>query len=177
MTRLILAVLFILFSSLSAAAHPAAAPAPGLVAGFLHPLSGLDHLTAMVALGFWAGKIRGAAIWQWPAAFLSFLLFGALTAQGLPHMPFAEGAVLGSALLLAGLAAFRFRLPMSIALPVITASAFAHGHVHGRELALGVADLGAAFGFIAATASLLFLGVLLAYLTSRTEVRALRATS
>jgi urease accessory protein len=175
MTRLTLAVLFILSSSLSAAAHPGAAPAHGLVAGFLHPLSGLDHLTAMVALGFWAGKVRGAAIWQWPLAFLCFLLFGALTAQGLPHVPFAEGPVLGSALLLAGLAAFGFRLPGIIALPLITASALAHGHVHGRELAL--AHLDTAFGFIAATAALLFLGLMLAYLTSRTEVRALRATS
>ena len=177
MTRLTLAVLFILSSSLSAAAHPAVAPAHGLVAGFLHPLSGLDHLTAMVALGFWAGRVGGAAIWQWPAAFLCFLLFGAFTAQGLPHVPFAEGAVLGSALLLAGLAAFRFRLPGIFALPLIAASALAHGHVHGRELALDLTHLGGASGFIAATAVLLCLGVLLAYLTSRTEVRALRATS
>lgn len=177
MTRLALAVLFVLSSSLSAAAHPGAAPAHGLEAGFLHPLSGLDHLTAMVALGYWAANMRGMALWQWPLAFLSFLLFGAMSAQGLAPVPFAEWAVLISALVMAGLAAFRFRLPNGIALSVIAVSALAHGHVHGRELAFDLSDPGVPLGFIAATAALHVLGVLLAYLTSRTEVRAFRATS
>ena len=177
MTRLTLAVFFILSSSLSAAAHPGAAPAHDFGAGFLHPLSGLDHLTAMMALGFWVGKIRGGALWQWPLAFLAFLLFGAMVARGLPHLLVAEWAIVGSALLLTGLAAFRFRLPSGIALPLTAATAFVHGHVHGRELALDLTDLGAVCGFMAATAALLLLGVLLAYLTSRTDVRAFRATS
>jgi len=177
MTRLALAILFILTSSLSAAAHPVVAPAHGFMAGLLHPLSGLDHLTAMVAMGFWAGNMRGMALLQWPLAFLFFLLFGALSAQMLPLAPFAEWAVLGSALVLAGLAVFRSRMVNGIALSVIVVSGLAHGQVHGRELAFDLSDLGVPLGFIAATAALHLLGVLLAYLTSRTEVRAFRATS
>jgi urease accessory protein len=177
MTRLALAILFILSSSLTAAAHPAAAPVHDLVTGLLHPLSGLDHLTAMVALGFWAGSMRGMALWQWPLAFLLFLLFGAMFAQGLPLALFAEYVVLGSALVLVGLAVFRFRLSNAIALSVIAVSALAHGHVHGRELVVDLSEPGMPLGFIAATAALHLFGVLLAYLTSRTDVRAFRATS
>ena len=177
MSQLALAILFVLSSSLSAAAHPGPESAHGFAAAFLHPLSGLDHLLAMVALGFWAGIAGGRALWQWPAAFLCFLLVGALWAQGIERLPVAEELVFGSALIFACLAGLRLRLPNALALALIATAAFAHGHVHGRELALGPSDLGATFGFIAATAALHVLGVLLAYLTSRTEVRALRATS
>ena len=85
--------------------------------------------------------------------------------------------VLGSALVLVGLAVFRFRLSNAIALSVIAVSALAHGHVHGRELVVDLSEPGMPLGFIAATAALHLFGVLLAYLTSRTDVRAFRATS
>jgi urease accessory protein len=177
MTRLALAILFVAVSSLSAAAHQGTGVTHDVLAGFLHPLSGLDHLTAMVALGFWAGALGGRALWQWPMAFLLALLLGAMAARGLPHLPIAEWFIIGSAFILSGLAAFRLRLPSRIALPIIAAAAFTHGQAHGSELALDLADFGPLLGFIAATTALHLLGVLLAYLTSRTEVRAFRATS
>jgi urease accessory protein len=34
-------------------AHADAHPRGGFVAGFLHPISGLDHVVAMVAVGLW----------------------------------------------------------------------------------------------------------------------------
>jgi urease accessory protein len=177
MIRLALAVLLVLATTLPAAAHPGLAPSHDFLTGFLHPLSGLDHVMAMLALGFWAGALGGRALWQWPLAFLLSLLLDAMIAQSLGYHSSAEWLVLGSALVFAGLAVFRFRLPSGVALPLIIAAAFAHGHVHGSELGLGPSDLGATLGFLAATAALHLLGVLLAYLTSRTEVRAFRATS
>ncbi len=178
MTRLALAILLIMPAlTLPAAAHSGPAPAPDFLAGFLHPLAGLDHLTAMLALGVWAGALGGRALWQWPLAFLLFLAVGAMTAEALPHLPLAEGLILGSALVLAALALFRCRFRPIIALPIIAVFASAHGNAHGHGLALRLTDLSPALGFILATAALHLLGMLLAYLTSRTEVRALRATS
>ena len=177
MTRLALAILLIASSSLSADAHQGTGAAHDALTGFLHPLLGVDHLTAMVALGFWAGSLRGSALWQWPLTFLIALMISALAAPTLPHLPVAEWLIIGSALILTALAVFRQRLPSGIALPLIAAAALAHGQAHGRELAIGLADFGPVLGFIAATALLHLLGVVLAYLTSRTEVRAFRATS
>jgi urease accessory protein len=174
MKRLALAILLIASSSLSADAHQGAGAAHDVLSGFLHPLSGLDHLTAMLALGFWAG---GSALWQWPLTFLLALVIGAAAAPALPHLPFAEWLIISSALILALLAVLRLRLPSRIVMPLLAAAALAHGAAHGRELAIGLTDFGPVLGFIAAAALLQFLGVALAYLTSRTEVRAFRATS
>lgn len=177
MTRLALAALLIASSSFSAEAHQGTGAAHAALTGFLHPLSGLDHLTAMVALGFWAGALGGSALWQWPLTFLLALTVGAVAAPALPQLPFAEGLIISSALILAALAVFRLRMPSRIVMPLVAAAGLAHGQAHGRELAIGLTDFGPALGFIAATAFLLLLGVVLAYLTSSTEVRAFRATS
>src|SRR5262249_49206885 len=44
-------------------AHPGHSHAAGWVEGAAHPLLGLDHILAMVAVGLWATQIGGRAKW------------------------------------------------------------------------------------------------------------------
>src|SRR3546814_12475962 len=48
----------------------------GFAAGLLHPLSGVDHLLAMLMVGLWAGIAFPRFWWVCPAAFISFMLGG-----------------------------------------------------------------------------------------------------
>jgi len=62
----------------------------GIYAGLLHPILGLDHLLAMVAVGLLSAQMGGRAIWTVPAAFVSVMAAGgALGILGLP-IPFVE---------------------------------------------------------------------------------------
>ena len=109
-------------------AHTAAGHTHGLGAGLGHPIGGLDHLLAMVAVGLWAAQMGGRALWFVPGAFVSLMLLGgalAFTGVALPHVELGIAAsllVLGlliaaalkmpplaSALLAGGTAAFRHR--------------------------------------------------------------------
>ena len=65
----------------------------GLVSGFLHPLTGLDHVVAMVAVGLWGAFLGAPAIWILPVIFpLVMALGGALGVLGVP-MPGVETGI------------------------------------------------------------------------------------
>jgi urease accessory protein len=178
MTRLSMIAIFIFASGLPAAAHTAALPSADVLAGFAHPLTGVDHLAAMLGLGLWAAVMGGLARWVLPVAFLCGMAFGGAFA----HMtgaafPLPEAAILVSALLLPAFALLRVRLRLPVAAALTVVFALAHGHAHGLELPAGASSLLYASGFLAATAALHWGGVALAHLTSRTDVRPLRTTS
>lgn len=147
------------------AANPAAAHtghgAAGLWDGLLHPLTGTDHLLAMVAVGVVAACAapRGRA-WLAPAAFVGGMLLGG--AGGLVDAPFpgAEPLILGSVFVLAASIGLAVRSSVGpwLLLPLAVAG-LAHGHAHGAE-APGAADpLVYAGGFLLATASLHLAGM------------------
>jgi urease accessory protein len=178
MTRLSMIAIFIFTSGMPAAAHTAALPSADMLAGFAHPLTGLDHLAAMLGLGLWAAVIGGLARWLLPVVFLSGMALGGAFA----HMtgatfPLSETAILVSSLLLPAFALLRVRLQTPVAAALTIVFALAHGHAHGLELPAGASSLLYAAGFLAATAALHLGGIVLAHLTSRTDVRPLRTTS
>src|SRR5580700_9563858 len=77
-----------------AQAHPGHGVASGFTGGLSHPLSGLDHILAMVAVGLWASQLGGRALWAVPAAFVSLMTVGgALGFMGVP-MPMVETGIL-----------------------------------------------------------------------------------
>lgn len=123
-------------------------------AGVAHPLLGLDHLLAMVAVGLWAARIGGHARWLVPLSFLAAMALGTV----LP-VPFAEPGILVSVLVLGLLVLWAPKLPLWAPMAVAALFALAHGHAHGTELP-GVT---AAFGFLLATAALQGLGLVLPY--------------
>ena len=86
-------VLGLLAMSISAQAHPGHLGDSGFTSGFAHPVSGLDHMMAMFAVGLWAAQLGGRATWIVPSAFVSLMtLGGALGWCGVP-LPFVEAAI------------------------------------------------------------------------------------
>lgn len=147
--------LIALVAPLPALAHDV--HADGLVAGFLHPLTGPDHLAAMIAVGLWAGILGGRAVLHLPGAFLGGMLLGGVLAAVGVAIPFVEHGILASVIVLGALVAGATRLPASVAMAGVFG--LLHGHAHGVELA---ADFGAsAPGFLVATALLHGAGLLL----------------
>ncbi|TIP57095.1 MAG: HupE/UreJ family protein, partial [Mesorhizobium sp.] len=94
-------------------AHVGIGTASSFTAGLAHPLSGLDHMTAMVAVGLWAAMKGGKAVWAWPLAFVGVMLAGG--ALGMLHVPvpFVEPGILASVVALGLLVALAIDLPVS----------------------------------------------------------------
>jgi urease accessory protein len=148
---------------------PAAIAHPGHVAGdvaFLsglaHPLLGADHLLAMLAVGLWAARFSGAARWALPAAFIGFMLIGALLGSPGAHLPAAEQMIAASVFALGLAVSTRARIPLAAGAAVVAAFAFFHGYAHVAELPADASFAAFAAGMLAATALLHGTGILLA---------------
>lgn len=152
----------LLLLPLSALAHTGAGPVSGWLAGFSHPIGGLDHLLAMLAVGLWAGQLGGRARWVVPATFVGVMLLGGLLGMsGLP-LPLVEGGILLSLLVLGGLIALAAKAPLSIGVLVVGVFALFHGHAHGTEMAPALGGLAYSAGFALATALLHLAGIAIA---------------
>lgn len=130
--------------------------------GVLHPLVGLDHLLAMVAVGLWAAQRGGRATWLLPVAFVVAMLGGATVGAAGIAMPGVEQGILLSVLLLGALVASAVRVPTAIGVAVVAAFALLHGHAHGTEMPANASGLAYGAGFAVATAALHAVGVIAA---------------
>jgi urease accessory protein len=138
-------------------AHPGH-DSSGLLAGIAHPVTGLDHLLAMLAVGLWAAQQKGAARWALPVTFVgTMLLGGVLGFEGL-QLPFMETGIAASVLALGLLVAVAVRPPVALAVGLTAMFALAHGVAHGLELPEVASPWGYAAGFVAATAALHAMG-------------------
>ncbi|MCP8883693.1 HupE/UreJ family protein [Devosia sp. XJ19-1] len=170
--RSLLTLALTLAATLPAFAHVDPVAHGSLVAGFSHPLLGLDHILAMVAVGVWAAMQGGKAIWIVPAAFVGTMVlgFGAAIA-GVP-LPFVEPVIMASVIFIGIAIALALPVPTSAIAALVGFFAFFHGHAHGGELG----NAGAwqfALGFIAATAALHAVGIGAGLLLTRFSGRAL----
>lgn len=141
-----------------AEAHPGL-HADGLVAGALHPLTGLDHLLAMVAVGLWAASLGGAARWLAPAAFVSLMAVGAALGVGGIVLPGIEPLIAASVVGLGLAVAARLRVSAAAAAALVGVFALAHGQAHGAEMPAMASPLAYGLGFAAATAALHAVGL------------------
>lgn len=155
--RILPLALMLLIAPTMALAHPLH-DAGTFLAGLHHPVGGLDHVLAMVAVGLWAAQLGGRALWATPATFVGAMILGGTAgALGLPF-PAVEPMILASIVLLGVAVALAVRLPLAAALPVIAVFGAAHGWAHGAEgPATGLALYAA--GFALATAALHGLGI------------------
>jgi len=166
MTRRPLPVVWTALAAFVLAANPAAAHeqvgvAGGLFSGFLHPLTGLDHLVAMVAVGIWGAQLGAPAIWILPITFpLVMALGGVLGVLHIP-LPMPEVAIALSALVLGAAVAARVRVPFAIAAVIVAVFAIFHGHAHGTELPTAANPLAYGVGFVVATGLLHLCGILI----------------
>jgi urease accessory protein len=129
--------------------------------GFLHPLTGWDHLLAMVAVGIWAAHLGGRARWLLPTAFLSAMIAGSTLAQATAALPAVEHGIAASLLALGLLIAFAVRLPALAGGALAALCALFHGAAHGAEMPAHTAAWSYGLGFVAATALLHVAGIAL----------------
>lgn len=143
-------------------AHPGHELGDTALQGFLHPLSGLDHVIAMVAVGLLAFSVGGRAIWTVPLAFVFMMAVGAvLGATGL-GLPGVEQGIAASVLVLGMLIVVATRVPLIFATALAGAFAVFHGTAHGLEGATaGIVRTSYFVGFLLATAMLHCAGIAL----------------
>ena len=156
--RLLLAAAAFAASTAPAFAHLDPAEHGSLLAGFTHPLSGLDHILVMIAVGLWAAQIGGRALWVVPSAFVGTMAFGFVLAMAGVHLPFVEPAILASVVALGLLVAMAVRMETAACAAVVGVFALFHGYAHGGELGAAGA-LPFSTGFMVATALLHVAGI------------------
>jgi urease accessory protein len=161
-----LSSLFFLLPS-TASAHEASGGVGGLLSGFSHPLGGLDHIVAMVAVGLWGAILGGRAMWALPVVFpVVMALGGAMGVLGI-GLPGVEAGIALSGIVLGLMVAMAVRPPLWIAAVLVGVFAVFHGHAHGTELPAAANPLTYAIGFVIATGLLHLGGIAFGLLTKR----------
>ncbi|TWA70243.1 urease accessory protein [Azospirillum brasilense] len=147
--------------ALPAAAHTGHAGDAMFVQGLLHPLTGIDHLLAMVAVGVWAAQNGGRALWLLPAAFIAMLSGGAALGMAGIALPAVEAGIAASVAVLGLLVLLNKRVPATAAALLVGAFAVLHGHAHGTEMPQTADPLLYGLGFVLSTALLHGTGIAL----------------
>lgn len=159
----------------TAFAHTGVDHAAGLVHGFMHPVGGMDHVLAMVAIGLFAAVIGSRALWLVPTAFVSFMLVGGALGMAGVTVPFVEAGIALSVVVLGVAVALRWKAPLAVAMALAAIFAVFHGFAHGAEMPVDASGAAYAAGFLAATALLHATGVALGLSLARlVDSRALR---
>jgi urease accessory protein len=155
----LLALLVLGLAMSPAQAHIQAGEAAGFLSGFRHPVSGLDHVLAMVSVGLWGAQLGAPAVWLLPVVFPMVMAFGGfLGLAGVP-LPGVEVAIALSAVLLGLAVAREARPPLAFAAALVGFFAIFHGHAHGTELPPGQSGLLYSIGFVVATGLLHLSGI------------------
>jgi urease accessory protein len=140
-------------------AHQAGGEAIGFVGGLKHPISGWDHVLAMVAVGLWGAQLGAPAIWLLPLTFPMVMAFGGMLALlGVP-LPGGEIGIAASAIALGLVVMREARPPLWAAAVLVAFFAIFHGHAHGTELPAGANGLLYSVGFVTATGCLHATGI------------------
>ena len=164
-TTALLAILFGLAAT-PALAHVGVGNHFSFMHGFQHPLGGLDHLAAMIAVGLWAGIAGGRRMWVWPLAFVVMMVVGGLLGRAGVALPIVEPAIVLSVIVLGALVAATVHVPVAFGAVIVAVFAIFHGHAHGAE-APETGWLVYAAGFVVATALLHMVGIAIARLLER----------
>ena len=149
----------LLLAPLTALAHVEGGATGGFLSGFSHPISGLDHVLAMVAVGLWGAQLGAPAIWLLPVAFPIMMALGGLLGLSGVELPAVELGIALSAVILGALILGAIRLPLAAALLVVGFFAIFHGHAHGTEMTPGQSAILYSIGFVIATGLLHAAGI------------------
>jgi urease accessory protein len=155
-----------------ALAHVGTVNHGGFAHGFMHPLVGLDHILAMVAVGMLAARLGGRAMWLVPAAFIAMMMLGGLLGFAGVPLAFVEQGIWLSVIVLGVLVALGLNMPTALAMGIVGVFAVFHGHAHGTELPDGSAPAAYVAGFVLATAVLHAAGIGLGIAVERLAVSA-----
>lgn len=150
-----------------ALAHTGHGATGGFVHGFVHPIFGMDHVLAMVAVGLFAGQIGGRALWLVPAAFVGAMAVGGALGVAGVTVPAVEFGVALSVVALGAAVAFRLKAPVVLAMLLVGVFAVFHGHAHGTEMPETAAGMAYGAGFMLATALLHGVGIGLGFVAAK----------
>jgi urease accessory protein len=123
----------------------------GFAGGLAHPLLGLDHLFAMIAIGLWAAQQGGRALWAVPAAFVGAMGLGGMLAWAGIALPHVETAIAVSVLVLGLLIATRRQWAVIAGMALAAGFALFHGYAHGLEMPRAASPVLYGLGFMLAT--------------------------
>jgi urease accessory protein len=143
----------------AAQAHTGVGGTMGFTHGFGHPLGGLDHILAMVAVGLFAARLGGRALWLVPGSFLAMMAVGGFLGISGINLPMVEIGIAASVIVLGALVALQTAMSTSIAMGLVGFFALFHGHAHGAEMPVDASGVSYAAGFILATALLHVSGI------------------
>ncbi len=159
--RRLAAFLVLLAWAAPAFAHAGDARATGFLAGLRHPVSGLDHVLAMIAVGLWGAQLGAPAVWLLPVTFPIVMAFGGMLGLAGVRLPGVEIGIALSALVLGAMVLRQARPPLAAAAAIVGVFAIFHGHAHGTELASGESAILYSMGFVIATGCLHAVGIAL----------------
>lgn len=165
--RLLLALAILALSPTIAFAHTGIGHPAGFFHGFEHPIGGMDHVLAMVAVGVFAFVLGGRALWQVPLSFVGMMIAGFALGVAQIEVPFVELGIALSSVVIGAAAALGRPMPAALAMGLVGVFAIFHGHAHGAEMPETTAGLTYALGFVIATALLHAAGILAALGVSR----------
>ena len=167
LTKTLLAAATAILTPGVAFAHTGVGDTSGFIHGFGHPISGLDHILAMVMVGVFAWQLGGRALWLVPMTFLVIMsIGGALGIAGI-GIPFVEIGIALSVVVLGAIVAFNVKAPIAAAMGLVGLFAIFHGHAHGAEIPEDAAGFVYATGFMIATALLHLAGITAGFLIGR----------
>ncbi len=148
-------------------AHVGTGLAGGFVSGFLHPLTGWDHMLAMVSVGLWGAILGRPLIVALPVIFPAMMVVGAF--MGMLHVPMppVEVGIALSVLALGGVIAFGYKAPVWLACVLVAVFAIFHGYAHGRELPSAADPVGYSTGFVLSTGLLHVCGIVIGLINAR----------
>jgi len=140
-------------------AHVESGKAGGFLSGLSHPVSGLDHVLAMIAVGLWGAQLGRPAMWLLPVAFPMMMAFGGMLGlMGIP-LPGIEIGIALSGVVLGALILGETKMPLIGALVLVAFFAVFHGHAHGTELSPGQNAMLYSLGFVICTGTLHGVGI------------------
>ena len=140
-------------------AHVGTGETGGFLHGLTHPVSGLDHICAMLAVGLWAAQTGGRSMWAVPLIFVSVMALGGILPLLGIGLPFVEQGIALSVLLLGVLIAASVRLPLWLSSSMVGLFALWHGHAHGTEMPALASGIEYVLGFMLATVLLHVVGI------------------
>ena len=142
-------------------AHPGHGEVSSLLAGFIHPFNGIDHLLAMTAVGLFAAHLGVRALWAVPATFVAMMALGGIFGTAGLSLPFVETAIALSVLVLGVVMLLGMAPPVLAAMALVGIFAIFHGQAHGNEMPADSSGIVYGAGFMVATALLHGLGITL----------------
>lgn len=151
----------------TAFAHTGVGDASGFAHGFMHPAGGLDHVLAMVSVGFFAYVMGGRALWLVPGAFVAMMAAGGFLGMAGFELPYVEFGIVLSIIVIGMLAAMGSKMPVAAAMALVGGFAIFHGFAHGAEMPQDASGFSYGLGFMLATALLHTAGIAVCFVGAK----------